>query len=188
MGLQNVINGCKELKFLNCACNNGKLLSSIKFCNLSLEEIHIDSRDSDLTDTFVSGISAHGGLVHVVFNINSMTSRGITLLVLNSPNLLTFHIFLKHIKHIFDQEPLPCTPEEYQKRKVFNVGSYKLVMGSYLMEHVYEYNPNLLSLWNYNFWEVVNESSDTDVLTTVDFDTDTYITEEITSTFDEFFD
>ena len=65
-------------------------------------------------------------------------------------------------------------------------------MGLYLVEHVYEYNPNLLSLWNYNFWEdieVVNELSDTDdILTTADFDTVTYIPEEITSTFDEFFD
>ena len=38
----------------------------------------------------MSTISAHGGLVHVVLCVRSVTSEGVTVLVRNSPNLLTF--------------------------------------------------------------------------------------------------
>ena len=189
MALQDVVTGCKELKFLNCKCNNGKVLSSVELCSRSLQEIHLNSSDSDLTDAFMNEISAHGGLVHVVLNINSMASKGITLVVLNSPDLLTFHIFLNRVQFVHCD--LACTPKEYHKRNVFTVGSHKLVQGSYPVEHVYEHNPNLLSLWKLPFWcyvEVENVPVDTDVLTTADFDTDTCISEEeLCDSFDEFF-
>ena len=41
----------------------------------------------------MASISSHGGLVHVVMNVKLVTSEGITALVTNSPNLLTFHAF-----------------------------------------------------------------------------------------------
>ena len=34
-------------------------------------------------------VSAHGGLIHVAFFVRSMTSKGITTLIKNSPSLLT---------------------------------------------------------------------------------------------------
>ena len=39
----------------------------------------------------MSTISAHGGLVHVVLCVRSVTSEGVTVLVRNSPNLLMLH-------------------------------------------------------------------------------------------------
>ena len=177
MALIGIINSCKELKYFSCGYVSGESPSSV--CSYSLQEIYFASDDLNLTDTFMSAISAHGGLVHVVSDVRSVTSEGITALVMNSPNLLTFHIFVEVVKH--DQGNLFCAlKEKFYNRKLFTMGSYKLVQGE---QEEYEHNANFLSLWKYPFWadiEVENTPSHTDVLTTADFDKhpDPYITEE----------
>ena len=42
----------------------------------------------------MNSISAHGGLVHVELFVKSVTSKGITVLVTHSPELMIFHVFL----------------------------------------------------------------------------------------------
>ena len=39
-------------------------------------------------------ISANGELVHVVLCVRSVTSEGVTVLIKNSPNLLTLHVHI----------------------------------------------------------------------------------------------
>ena len=139
----------------------------------SLQELCFHSETIDIPKSFMSTISAHGGLVHVVvLDVNSVTSEGITTLIMNAPNLLTlfFHIYVNCIKG-FDQENLQLTLKEtFHNRKLFTMGGYKLEK-----EHYYEYEQrtNLLSLWNCCYWcgvEVNSTPAETDVLTIADFD------------------
>ena len=62
----------------------------------SLQELCFYSLTINIPKSFMSTISAHGGLVHVVLDVNSVTSEGITALIMNAPNLLTlfFHIYV----------------------------------------------------------------------------------------------
>ena len=58
----------------------------------------------------MSSISAHGGLIHVVLCVKTVTSDGITVLVVNSPNLLTLHVSM--YDGILDDKERPIQPEE----------------------------------------------------------------------------
>ena len=168
MAIQDIINTCKKLKYLNCECAREEFFLFVNYC--SLQELCFRSERIDIPETFMSTISAHGGLVHVVLDVNSVTSEGITALIMNSPNLLTFHIYVNCIDGL-DQENLQLTLKEiFRNRKLFTTGGYKLAK-----EHYYEYeqHTNLLSLWNYPFWNNVGvrcTSEDTDILTLADFD------------------
>ena len=52
------------------------------------------SPDTDVPDHCTSSVSAHGGLVHVVMKVRSLTVVGVTTsLVRNSPKLVTLHLF-----------------------------------------------------------------------------------------------
>jgi len=42
----------------------------------------------------MNAISSHGGLVHVVLYVKSVTSEGVSLLLKNSPKLMGFHATL----------------------------------------------------------------------------------------------
>ena len=120
----------------------------------------------------MSTISAHGGLVHVVLEMNSVTSERITALIMNSPNLLTFHIYVKCIEGL-DQENLQLTLKEtFHKRKLFTMGDYKLEKEPY---YEYEQRTNLLSFWDCSFYgggAVCSTPEKTDIPTTADFNTD----------------
>ena len=167
MALIGIINSCKELKYFSCSYVSGELPPSVYSC--SVQEIYFASDDLNLTDAFMSAISARGGLVHAVLDVRSVTNDGITALVRNSPNLLTFHIFIEVIE--LDRDNIFCAlKEKFYNRKLFTMGSYKLVQGE---QEEYEHNANFLSMWSYPFWagvEVENISSEIDILTTADFD------------------
>ena len=159
---------CKKLKYITCQCTRGKTLSIVN-C-YSLQELCFHSETIDIPEIFMSTISAHGGLVHVVLDVNSVTGEGITVLIMNSPNLLTFHTYVKCIEG-FDQENLQLTLKEtFHNRKLFIMGGYKLEKERY---YEYEQRTNLLSLWNCCYWggvEVSSTLAKTDVLTIADFD------------------
>jgi len=178
VALTGVISSCKSLKYFSCSYISGELPSSV--CSYSLQEISISSCDVILTDAFMCAISAHGVLIHVVLDVKSVTCEGIAAVITNSPNLLSFHMFVD-----VDIEPdlenfASVLKERFYNRKLFTMGSYKLVQGD---QEEYEHNTKFLPLWKYPFWADVdaeNTSSYTDVLTTADFDKhpDPYITEE----------
>ena len=84
---------------------------------------------ANILTSFMSSVSAHGGLVHVFLSVASISVVGISVLIENSPKLLTFYSVLE-IRHENDEGTL--TDEEWvefehslkQKyhNKIFNVG------------------------------------------------------------------
>jgi len=88
--LQDILTRCRELKYLKYTdkSTTRQFLSSVH--TLHLQQLYIQSIYADLPDAFMSSVSAHGGLVHVVLNVRSITTLGINELVASSPKLLTF--------------------------------------------------------------------------------------------------
>ena len=79
-------------------------------------------------------ISAHGGLVHVVLCVRSVTSGGVTVLVVNSPNLLMLHVAVSGIYDCNSDKVQPETLESRLKqafthRQLFVMGNYLVIMG-----------------------------------------------------------
>ena len=78
-------------------------------------------------------VSAHGRLVHVVLSVNSVTSEGISILVANSPNLLSLHISSKAVIYtdcqeddynIIQYELRNYLQTKFHNRKLFTVGDF----------------------------------------------------------------
>ena len=63
----------------------------------TLEQLCVDSMGIGVPNSFMDTISAHGGLVHVVLCVFSVTTVGITTLIANSPKLETCHIYAFYI-------------------------------------------------------------------------------------------
>ena len=63
-----------------------------------------------IPDNFISSLSAHGGLVHVVLCVKSVTSEGVTVLVMNSPKIMTFNFMclVKMYKILNCLQKHPC--------------------------------------------------------------------------------
>ena len=55
--------------------------------NCNLQELCIQSDKLALSDSFMSTLSAHGGLVHVILSVHFVTQNGIASLIENSLNL-----------------------------------------------------------------------------------------------------
>ena len=85
--IQEILAACNALRCFYCYCRELSQLSLSAHNNL--QQLYISSRDTDLNDKFMDTVSAHGGLIHVVFLVHSMTVEGIITLINNSPNLLT---------------------------------------------------------------------------------------------------
>ena len=128
---QEIIATCQGLKFFKCNCIQYLILSSVY--NWSLEQLCIGSEDTDLDDTFLDTVSAHGGLVHVVLSINSVPSEGITALVENSHKLITCNIFT--VTQVYDSEGMKVNLKglkaklkgKFSRRKLFTCGNLRLV-------------------------------------------------------------
>ena len=105
----------------------------------------------------MGSISAHGGLVHVVFNIRSITIEGIATLVANSPNLVTFHSVM-HNGYIGAKGDLTSLKkslmQKFPYRPLFPEGSYITFVGGNkyqrfdcMTEEEQKCNTDLFSLW-----------------------------------------
>jgi len=129
-----IITTCRELKYFKCNCIEYLTLSSA--CNYNLEQLCIGSEDTDLDNTFMDTVSAHGGLVHVFFSVNSVPGEGITALIENSQKLLTCNIFTitqvhnsKGVK--VNLKVLKATLKaSFSQRKLFTCGNLRLVQES----------------------------------------------------------
>ena len=87
--MQDIITTCEKLKYFYCHVHCSEQLSlSVTYYN-NLQQLCISSIHTILDDNFMDTVSAHGGLIHVALFVRSMTSKGITSLIKNSPNLLT---------------------------------------------------------------------------------------------------
>jgi len=112
--------------------------------------------DGDLPDEFLQAISAHGGLVHVVFSVKSVTIKGVTSLVKNSSDLMTLIILT--ISSIHDEDGLKVESKDvlcnvkktFPNRKLFAVGDCRLLQNyneSNMMLFKFLYGTDLLPLW-----------------------------------------
>ena len=83
---EHILTTCKKLRFFSCHA----IQFSLSSAHNNLQQLCISSEYTDLNDNFMNTVSAHGGLIHVAFFVGSVTGHGITILINNSPNLLTF--------------------------------------------------------------------------------------------------
>ena len=153
--LDEAIISSKELQCLFFASEFKQSLSAL--CNHSLQQLYIDSFRTSVPDTFMSAISAHGGLVHVVFNVRSVTVEGITVLVTNSPKLITFHSVMHDGYFCAKEEFISLKASLMRKfphRQLFTAGSYIAYIGGNryqrfhcITEEEQKCNTNLFSLW-----------------------------------------
>ena len=146
---QDIITSCKELKCLRIRASSLLLSLAPKH---NLEQLYLQSINSDVSDTFMSSVSAHGGLVHVFLSVASVSVVGISILIENSPKLLTFQCLLERM---FDVDSRRLTEVEFLQfkdtlkekhrhcSKVFSVGGYRVMtrtntqfsLNSTLLEH-----------------------------------------------------
>ena len=123
---------CKNLQYLHLSsydCYPGsKPLSSASFC--SLQQVCLESHCTDITNTFMETVSAHGELQHVILLVNSMTIDGIVNLVKNSPMLKLLKATLM---------------ERFSHRKLFTMGSYQVEQ-----RHHGPFNDSLLEGTDFN--------------------------------------
>ena len=125
-----IIKTCKGLKIFRCDSIDYLTLSSACSCNL--EQLCIRSDETDLGSAFMDTVSAHGGLVHVVLAVNSVSSRGITALIENSHKLITCNIIT--VDQVYNREGtkvnlkvLKATLKaKYSHRKLFTCGNLRL--------------------------------------------------------------
>jgi len=131
--LQDVLSNCRNLKFLKYSDIHSLKLPQISAANL--RELCIDSMMVGIPDSFMDVISAHGGLVHVVFLVFIVTTEGIATLISNSPKLETCHFYTFFIRTPEGSTPLnlrdynPILKRRFSNRKLFTCGSCYLTQG-----------------------------------------------------------
>ena len=146
IALLDIVSSCKQLKYLRFI-GALKCLSTIFSCNL--QQLYINIGSHDLSDEFMRSVSAHGGLIHVKLIVRVVTSEGVTALIMNSPNLLTFQAF------IFDYSSYTSHLEDvlrgnFSSQKVFKCGGYQVgeLGGTISLDHLWKPVGELVSLWN----------------------------------------
>ena len=151
--LYNTITSCKQLKYLMFTEIHDRYSEmnysiSSPLCVCHLEQLSIYSECVDLPVDFMSSISAHGGLVHVALNVRSVTSEGISVLVTNSPNLLTFHAFI-YMFELLDQDLKSALKMKMTHRRLFKGGSYKVdkLYSDLALQLIEESYGDLRSFW-----------------------------------------
>ena len=146
--VQTVINNCKKLR---CAfsCHQYQLSLSLAH-NHYLQLLFIFSPYTNVPDDFMTSVSAHCGLVHVVMKVGSLTVEGITSLVRNSPELITLHLCTIAIDHVNVKKFDTKLKLMFRNRKLFTVGHYMVDLHwiESLSDVLWEQGTDLLLLWN----------------------------------------
>ena len=143
--VQDMVNNCKELKCVRIVVQD---LSLDLVQNYNLQQLYIQSINTDVPDDFMTSVSAHGGLVHVLLDVWSLTVEGITSLVRNSPKLITLYLKIRSdvgFKH------LDATLKTmFSNRKLFTTGYCGIMDNRYsASDHVLcKISTDLVSLWN----------------------------------------
>ena len=129
--VQEVIKGCKELQCLSCVSYAQLSLSSSYHSNL--QQLCLGSCKTDLSNIFMETVSAHGGLIHVICEVNSVTVEGINSLVVNSPKLLTMillscqSVFNEHGCKVNSKDIISGLRKRFPGRKLFTAGDCRVV-------------------------------------------------------------
>ena len=152
--IQDIVGGCKELLCLSYTSHF--LLSLVSTYHSNLQQLCLDSFRTDLPDVFMETLSAHGGLVHVIVSVNSVTVEGVTSLVVNSPRLLTM-IILTRLNvcnedgcKVNSKDIISGLRKRFPGRKLFTAGDCRVVQkykkGFWLLSE-YVHGTDLDSLW-----------------------------------------
>ena len=143
--VQDILTTCKNLTSFSCHSNVQLKLSSPPCLN-NLQQLCIVSQDNMVDDNFMDTVSAHGKLIHVFFKVHSTLGQGITTLVKNSPDLLTFTVSAQELIGFSYGSDLKLLKERFSDRKLFKFGMLNLaplnVDPDYLLR-----NTDLLPLW-----------------------------------------
>ena len=139
--IQDIITSCKKLKYcilcevptMNCP----PLILSTSH-SVTLQQLYIDSPDTIAPDTFMSSISAHGRLVHVFLSVASVSVVGISVLIENSPKLMTFQLKYLELCNVYNVKLSILEFSKYEiilkqkfpHRKLFHRGGYKMLQRS----------------------------------------------------------
>ena len=133
--------------------------------DFKLQQLCIDCGGFDVCDSFMENVSSHGGLVHVLLHVRSVTVSGFTTLVRNSSKLLTMCVFARQpvcgeSERADLQNIGSAFIKQYFHRKLFTVGIYKVVdefkkcFDSYINSHdsaryfdTFLKDTDLLPLW-----------------------------------------
>ena len=142
---QDVINNCNKVKVFYCCYPK---LSLNLAHNHNLQQLCIDSY-TDVPDIFMTSVSVHGGLVHVVMSVRSVTAEGIIFLVRNSPKLITLHLCVE-VMHPPDVNFDTSLKKTFCNRKLFTTGHYMVDISKWygdLRGVIKEQGTDLLPLW-----------------------------------------
>ena len=151
--MRDIVGGLAQLKFF--------IFSSEIFdspCSLApkcnLEQLYVDTKLLNITETFMESISAHAGLIHVVMEVRSVTGDGIAALIKNSPKLMTCHINAEHFvtstagARIHLQDFKTTLKKKFYNRKLFSCGSYDFSRQPFTRFMMVHNNSDLTSLWS----------------------------------------
>ena len=110
--VENIVTNCKAIKYFRCCyfrgIRPGRAYPFIKFA-CHLQQLFIHSSQAQLSNGFMSTISAHGSLVHVLLHVALISQEGMVVLIMNSPNLLTLRVSVHAIfQTVIEKGPNDC--------------------------------------------------------------------------------
>ena len=149
--VQDVISNCKELR---CALFRVDLLSLDVTHNHNLQQLYIGSPQTDVTNDFMTSVSTHGGLVHVVLHVRSFQVEGITSMVRNSPNMITLCCYSSIRLRATVRRCKAKLKKIFRNRALFTAGHCEVVeYPGYdnLQNVLHERGTDLFSLWIHDY-------------------------------------
>ena len=143
--VQNILTACKGLKYFCCYTIPPQSLLRQAHVN-NLQQLCILSEWTDLDFKFMEAVSAHGGLIHVVFIVKSVNFNGIITLINNSPNLLTCLFGLSVKKQQYYKWLNTELAERFGCRKLF-ISAQQANCRRVVEDLEWLQNTDLLTLW-----------------------------------------
>ena len=143
--IQDIITTCKNLNCFSCHSNILLQLSSPPCLN-SLQQLCIISQDNAVDNSFMDAVSAHGKPIHVFFKVHSVLGQGITTLVNNSPDLLTFTVSTRELIGFDHGSEMKLLMKRFSHRKLFKFGILNFVPLNVDPDYLLR-NTDLLPLW-----------------------------------------
>ena len=132
--IQGITLACKELV---CLCYESNVvrqpLSLSSVSHQKLRQLYIDSPTTVVPDNFMETISAPSQLERVVISVRSLTTKGITSLITNSPGLLTLIVITQdsvyNEKHVMvtSNDIITNLKKKLPKRKLLSVGDCRIL-------------------------------------------------------------
>ena len=134
--IYDILTSCKEIScfgFFPSSCPVPlSFPSELTVCNL--QQLFIRLRSAVIPDTFMNAVSAHGRLVHVILIIHSVSYEGMAALIVNSPELLTFHTATW--VNCLTSGTITDLKKKFSYRRLFSCGSFvvRVIKTSYANE------------------------------------------------------